>query len=281
MTTREATEGGQELEPNARFTSRRRIDLKELTTCLLLLFGIAVSASASCPDAGGALHQRWLSLWLKLELRGAIGDNQAAYRELAARYCEPHRAYHTLEHVLHTLTELDRVRDSATDPEAVELALWFHDVVYDIGAADNEEESARLAREAVLEFGLSEPWADRVSDLILATRHAATPTDADAQLVVDIDLSILGQPWERFDAYEQEIISEYAAIVEERGRERFNAGRAGILRRFLDRPAIYSTDYFKKNYEQQARANLERSIERLEDPAWTKPTQDGQNQPHS
>ena len=169
----------------------------------------------------------------------------------------------------------------AQDPDAVEFALWFHDVIYDIGSRNNEEESARIAREAALALGLSKTWADRVSGLILATRHAATPVEADAQLVVDIDLSILGQPWQRFDAYEEEIRTEYAPVIEERGAARFNAGRADILRRFLARPAIYSTEPFREKYEAPARANLRRSIERLEGPAWTKAAEDGHNRPHS
>ena len=50
---------------------------------------------------------------------------------------------------------------------------------------------------------------ERVADLILATKHAAVPTDADARLVVDIDLSILGSAEERFDRYERDVRREY------------------------------------------------------------------------
>lgn len=253
--------------------------MKILGIGFLLSFAAVTSAGADCPGGEGALQGRWLDLWGRLQQHGAEGDYEKVYRELVARYCESHRAYHNLAHVEHALDELDEVRDLAKDPDAVELALWFHDLVYDIGAGNNEEESARLARKAVVEFGLTEGLADRVSGLILATRHNATPLDSDAQLVVDIDLSILGQPPGRFDAYEEEIRSEYAPVIEERGAAGFNAGRARILRRFLTRPAIYSTDYFRRKYEESARANLRRSIERLEDPSWTAPVTDGQNRP--
>ena len=116
------------------------------------------------------------------------------FEGLAARYREPHRAYHTLAHVEHVLRQFDGVRHLANDPDAVELALWFHDVVYDLGSGSNEEDSAALARAAALEMGMSEARADRASNLVLATKHNAAPTQADARLVVDIDLSILGQP---------------------------------------------------------------------------------------
>jgi predicted metal-dependent HD superfamily phosphohydrolase len=233
-------------------------------------FGVALlcvavtSPRADCPGAEGALEQRWLELCSRLQQQGASGDHEAIYRTLVARYCEPHRAYHTLAHVEHALRELDGVRDLAEDPVAVELALWFHDVVYDIGASNNEEESARLAREAATNLGLTATRVDRVSQLILATRHDSPPTDADSRLVVDIDLAILGQPAERFDAYEEAIRKEYAPVIEQRGAAQFDAGRARILRRFLSRPTIYSTEYFRHKYEDAARANLRRSIERLE-----------------
>lgn len=254
---------------------------KILGVGVLLLAVSSTRATGECPGLDHPLEQRWDSLWEKLEKRGAHGEPERVYRELTARYCEPHRAYHTLLHVQHVLDELDAVRELAEDPDAVEFALWFHDVVYDIGAGNNEEESARIAREAALGFALPEDWTNRVSDLILATRHAATPVEVDAQLVVDIDLSILGQPWERFDAYEKEVLAEYAPVIEERGAARFNAGRAAILKRFLERPQIYSTHHFQVKYEEPARENLRRSIARLEEADWTKAAEDGQNRPHS
>lgn len=237
--------------------------MKAATLIVLLLFTVTTSAGAECVGLDISLKERWLNLWTKLQQPGVASDPEKVYRRLTARYCEPHRAYHTLAHVAHSLDELDEVRELAKDPNAVEFALWFHDVVYDIGSANNEVESARFAQEAVQALGLAQEWANRVSDLILVTKHGTEPPEGDEQLVVDIDLSILGQPIERFDAYEDEIRIEYSSLIEERGLERFNAGRASILKRFLDRPAIYSTGYFRLKYEEPARANLRRSIEQL------------------
>lgn len=253
--------------------------MKNFGLSLLLLLVGSTGATAKCPSGELSLQARWLALWERLEKRGAGGEHEQDYRDLAARYRESHRAYHTLEHVEHLLDELDAVRGLAEDPDAVEFALWFHDAVYDIGAGNNEEESARLARAAALGHGMPAAWADRVSSLVLATRHAAPPVEADAQLVVDIDLSILGQPWERFDAYENQILAEYAPLLEEHGAARFSAGRAAILRRFLDRPTIYSTRYFQEKYEEPARANLRRSIARLESPDWPKTAEGTENRP--
>ena len=76
-------------------------------------------------------EQRWTALWQRL---GAQGDANAVYDNLIARYSEPHRAYHTLEHIGHCLDEFEQVRHLATNPDAVELALWYHDAIYDTKA---------------------------------------------------------------------------------------------------------------------------------------------------
>jgi predicted metal-dependent HD superfamily phosphohydrolase len=255
--------------------------LKTLGACFALCLLAPGLGGAECPGETEALRDRWHDMWGRLERRGATGDHLAVWAALRASYCESHRAYHTLAHIDHALAELESVRDLAEDPVAVEFALWFHDVVYTIGSRNNEQESARRARAAAVELGMSEPWADRVSGLVLATRHGSVPEDVDGRLVVDIDLSILGQPRARFDAYEAEIRAEYAPVIEARGAAAFDAGRAALLKRFLDRPTIYSTDRFQRKYEAAARANLEHSIEQLETRPWTGSDAEGDNRSDS
>ena len=165
--------------------------------------------------------------------------------ELRARYAEPHRRYHTLEHIAHCLEEFDPAM--AADPEAVELAIWFHDAIYDPRRSDNEERSAARLLELM-------PEAKRAAELVLVTKHhkASTPDEA---LLVDVDLAILGQPAERFDLYERQIREEYAWVP----KLVFKMKRASILRGFLKRPFIYGTELFRAKYEAAARANLSRS----------------------
>jgi predicted metal-dependent HD superfamily phosphohydrolase len=50
----------------------------------------------------------------------------------------------------------------------------------------------------------------------------------------------------------------------------FRSLRAQILKRYLDRPAIYTTGYFRNRLEQQARENLQRSIIELTEPGFLK-----------
>ena len=201
-------------------------------------------------------EQRWMSLWERI---GAQGNAHEVYNDLVARYSEPHRAYHTLEHIGHCLDELEQVRHLATNPDAVELALWYHDAIYDTKTKDSEERSAALAVEMVENALLPSSFGQSVANLIMATKHTSAPTDPDVQLLVDTDLSILGQSEDRFDEYERQVRKEYEWVA----KDAFTAGRSAILKSFLDRPTIYSTPFFRNKYEAQARANIARSLARL------------------
>ncbi|HYG75237.1 MAG TPA: N-methyl-D-aspartate receptor NMDAR2C subunit [Planctomycetota bacterium] len=181
------------------------------------------------------------------------------YRELERRYLEPHRAYHNLQHIQHCINEFSAVRGQCPNPDAVELALWFHDAVYDPRAKDNEERSADLASAFIRDAELGETFDANVRRLILATKHAAVPTELDEQIIVDVDLAILGQAPEVFDTYEKNIRAEYAWVPE----AEFRAGRSSILKKFLERPVIFSTPRFRERYEAAARANLQRSMAKL------------------
>jgi predicted metal-dependent HD superfamily phosphohydrolase len=188
---------------------------------------------------------------------GAQGDPAPVHARLVASYSEPHRAYHNLAHIQHCLAEFEKARPLAAVPDSIEMAIWFHDAVYNSRAKDNEERSAELALSVAREAMLPAAFGQRVADLILATRHNAPPGDPDAALLVDVDLSILGQPVERFNEYERQIRKEYNWVE----ASAFAAGRGAVLKSFLERSSIFSTPFFRDKYERQARENLKRSIE--------------------
>jgi predicted metal-dependent HD superfamily phosphohydrolase len=199
--------------------------------------------------------QRWQETWNRLRLTAPPG----LLAELTARYAEPHRAYHTRQHLEECFAALEPAASLARRLGEVEVALWFHDAVYDTRAHDNEALSADWARTSLLSAGANRETADRVHALVLATAHRAAPADPDAQLLVDVDLGILGAPEERFVEYERQIREEYAWVPGAVFRER----RARVLASFLERPAIYSSAYFASRLEAPARANLRRSLTQL------------------
>jgi predicted metal-dependent HD superfamily phosphohydrolase len=199
-------------------------------------------------------QERWRRLWQAI---GASGDASAWYETLTRTYVEPHRHYHNQQHIGDCLAEFDAARHLAKQPEAVELALWFHDAVYDTKAADKEERSAAMAKRCLESAGRD--LAEAVAVLVMATKLHNTDAGTDAALMVDADLSILGQGEKHFAEYETGIRAEYAWVTQ----DIFNAKRTEILQRFLNRKRIYSTEHFFAKYERQARRNLENSIRRL------------------
>ncbi len=199
------------------------------------------------------LQPSWQRAWRGI---GAVGDGLAWFEQLLACYREPQRHYHTLQHLGECLAAFDEARALAHRPHEVELALWFHDAIYELKRSDNEARSADWAREALVEAGVDAAAADRVHALIMATRHDAVPKDADAQLLVDVDLGILGATPDRFAEYEDQIRSEYAFVP----GWLFRHKRREILRGFLDRPRLYSTPHFHDRLEARARENLARAV---------------------
>ena len=174
-------------------------------------------------------------------------------------YSEPHRHYHNSQHIADCLGEFDRARLLASGPTAVELAIWFHDAVYDPRAADNEERSAGLAGDWLRKSRAAVVLVKSVEELILATKSHDVTLHRDAPLLVDVDLSILGQAPKRFWEYERQIREEYSWVA----ADIFATKRAEILQQFLARPQIYNMEMFHQMLEAQARINLGDSIARL------------------
>ena len=171
-------------------------------------------------------QNRWLELWEKL---GFQGDPVSVYSKLDRHYTEPQRAYHNFSHIYDCLCEFDSAKQLAASSESIEMAIWFHDVIYDVRAKDNEEQSAGLARTTILSAKLPEDFANEVSQLILETKHIKPPHNADGALLVDIDLAILGQSRERFEEYERQIRQEYDWVE----AKAFAEGRSAILKSFF------------------------------------------------
>jgi len=180
------------------------------------------------------------------------------HEDLVAAYGEPHRRYHTLQHLDECLEHLDNMRGLAERPDEIELALWFHDAVYDVRRHDNEERSADWACERLSAAGAFSDVVNRVRSLILATDHRSPPQGRDAEIMVDIDLAILGAEPARFEEYERQIREEYDWVAE----DVFRRERGKILVGFLARPRIFRTDHFCERFEARARDNIARAIRR-------------------
>ena len=204
------------------------------------------------------LEDRFCALWDRCLCKRLGLDARGVYREVAACYGEPHRSYHTLKHLEHTLHQLDLVGNRLGHPDAVEMALWFHDIVYKPAGATNELESAELF---LARAGKCLPgnFVKEVYDLILATAHRQIPRTKDAKYLSDIDLSGLGLPWKSFWKDSKAIREELALLPD----DVFYLRQIPFLDILLARPRIFCSDFFYFRYENIARQNIARLLARV------------------
>jgi predicted metal-dependent HD superfamily phosphohydrolase len=175
------------------------------------------------------------------------------------RYREPHRHYHTLEHIGEMLAIIDEHRERLLEYEPLAFATWFHDIVYDPRASDNEERSAALARRTMPRLMISGWITLRAVALIEATKdHVPPDASFDAALFIDADLAILGAEPERYRRYARDIRLEYAHLTD----DAYAAGRRAVLEGYLQRDVIYRTDVMRERLEEQARANIAAELAR-------------------
>ncbi|MEM9683442.1 MAG: hypothetical protein AAF942_09265 [Pseudomonadota bacterium] len=185
--------------------------------------------------------------WRPLGKRLGLGD--AVFERLAAAYGEPHRHYHNLVHVVEMLDCLEEAGHLAVDRDAVELAIWFHDVIYDSDAPHgaNERDSAALLDELC-----PVPAAKPAHGMILQSIHHGPSADPDTQLFCDLDLYRLSGPLDTFLKHGADVRREYASVSD----EDWAAGRAKFFAGMAKRPEIYQTAFWRERLEGQARANL-------------------------
>jgi predicted metal-dependent HD superfamily phosphohydrolase len=190
-----------------------------------------------------------------------VHPSHDVFPDLAAAYSAPQRHYHDASHIDACLAQCRTHSDLAEHPAEVEVALWFHDAIYDTHRDDNEERSAAWARQYLERERADDARIARVHGLIIATRHLTPAVDSDQALLLDVDLGILGQPRDVFDAYDAAIRREYDWL----SRSRWIEGRKAVLEQFLSRPRIYSTAPFYAQFEARARRNIAVAIDRLND----------------
>lgn len=201
--------------------------------------------------------ESWRRLWGELGAREIPGG---LFNQLVAAYSEPHRHYHTLQHLREGLAHLDAAATLARRPAEVEVALWFHDAVYEPRRQDNEERSAEWAARSLRAAGCEEAAAPRVQAMVLATQGHAASEDPDTALLLDIDLAILGAAPARFAEYERQVRAEYAHVDD----AAFRRGRAAVLAGFQARPRLFLTQPFHDALEQRARENIRLTLDRLQ-----------------
>ena len=189
---------------------------------------------------------------------------KALWQDIAVRYNESQRAYHSLQHIQQLFLQFEKIKHQLHEPHIIALALYYHDIIYDPRRSDNELKSAEYAVEALKGY-LSAEQCQHIYALIMMTAthelHECLDTDtvSDAAYFLDMDLSILGTPWSEYQVYAQAVRQEYRHIA----NEDYRTGRIAVLQKLFAHPVLYLTAYYHNQFEVQARDNIKREISLL------------------
>jgi predicted metal-dependent HD superfamily phosphohydrolase len=184
-------------------------------------------------------------------LAGNSPTSRTEWAAVVAAWSEPHRRYHDLAHLAAVLGLVGELGGAAADLDAVRLAAWYHDVVYDPERSDNEQVSAQRAR-AGLRGLVTDERLDEVERLVLLTAgHDPAPADTDGAVLCDADLAVLAAPPESYAAYASAVRLEYGHLSD----QEFTSGRIAVLEHLLALPTLYRTEAARP-WTDTARANL-------------------------
>ena len=186
------------------------------------------------------------------QLAGDSPTSRTEWAAVVAAWSEPHRRYHDLAHLAAVLGLVGELAGAAADPDAVRLAAWYHDVVYDPRRGDNEQVSAERARAGLRGLGPAERVEEVVRLVLLTAGHDPAPDDADGAVLCDADLAVLAGPPEAYAAYASAVREEYGHLSD----AEFTAGRTAVLEHLLALPALYRLPAVAREWTPRARANL-------------------------
>lgn len=223
--------------------------------------------------ASQEIEKRVNTQWTELcsALKVDVGLSQKWWKIVREHYCESWRYYHTLSHVHHMLDKLTAYEDKLKNPKEVALAVYFHDVIYDPRAGDNEEQSAvtfeKFAEECLCSGSEHGVERQRVCEMIMLTKKHQTPAhmaeneygDSDEHYLLDFDMAILGEQSSEYRLYSANIQREYAHIP----NKEYCRRRAHVLKEFLGTRRIYCTEVFHEKYEENAKKNILNEIASL------------------
>jgi predicted metal-dependent HD superfamily phosphohydrolase len=200
-------------------------------------------------------YERWLLLMKNLGLH----ENHDTYDALVEAYSESHRYYHDKSHINTVLAYFDHFCELAENKYEIEIALWFHDVIYKPFSSSNEADSADWAYNFLRQNHAEIETQKTVHDLVIATSHSHVASGNDEMLIIDIDLAILGSTEDRYSRFSTEVRQEYKKVPD----CIYKRKRRAVLKGFLDRDRIYSHDLFHNEFEERARVNLGREFNQL------------------
>jgi predicted metal-dependent HD superfamily phosphohydrolase len=183
----------------------------------------------------------------------------AMLHQLTDAYTASGRHYHNLRHVEVLLNAVQQQAHSVQDMPVVQLAVWFHDAVYNALRDDNEARSAELALKFLAETTLPTDRQQRVAFLIERTKdhtQPQPPNDTDLHLFLDADLGVLGAPEAAYWEYARQVRKEYRLVPD----ILYRRGRRKVLEKLLHTPVLYQTETYCTQLDTAARRNLQAEL---------------------
>lgn len=183
--------------------------------------------------------------------------NLECWNEIENNYSSKSRHYHNLEHLENMLSELSKIQSGVKNLDCLLFAIYYHDIIYKSTKSNNEHQSA-----LTFENRISKTSFDKLNECmsqIEATKEHKISDDYNTNILLDLDLSILGKTSEEYKKYSENIRKEYQIYPDIMYRK----GRKKVLKSILELDFIYKTDYFKRLYENQAKENLRLELKRL------------------
>ena len=200
------------------------------------------------------LKQTFIELLLKYTDDKLLVAN--LWNEIEQNYSKSNRYYHSLIHLENLLQLLTEIRQLIEDYDTLLFTLFYHDLIYDSLKSDNEKRSSEIAEKHLQQLSISLDKIEKYKVQILATKNHNLSLDEDTNYFTDADLSILGQSWDIYSMYCQNVRKEYSIYPD----FMYNSGRNKVLKHFLAMDKIFKTEHFYNKFEQQARINLEKEL---------------------
>lgn len=180
------------------------------------------------------------------------------FSNILQHYSEKDRHYHNLTHIQKMLDFSFLHADKIQDIETLQLAIFYHDIIYNSMSKNNETDSAALAVEQLSSTNFPKEKIRLVEQFIVSTqKHFLLIAHSDLDYFLDFDLAILGTERTVYEDYAEKIRKEYKWVPS----FLYNKNRKKVLQHFLERESIYFTEIFRKQYEVIARENLAFEIE--------------------
>lgn len=183
--------------------------------------------------------------------------NLECWTEIENNYSSKSRYYHNLEHIENMLVELDKVKSKITDLDSLLFAIYYHDIIYKSTKSDNEHKSALIFEKRISKTSFIN--LNKCKAQIEATKEHKLSDDYDTNILLDLDLIILGKSQKEYQEYSNNIRKEYKIFPDFVYRK----GRKKVLKSILEKDSIYKTEYFIKHYEKQAKENLRLELNQL------------------